>query len=64
MDKKSIEKVMKAGFVIIRKEDTFQPRIKIKTLEHDWRTLEKFDTKSARNRHFDKLMEEDKYLDD
>ena len=64
MDKKSTQKVLKAGFVIIRKEDTLQPRIKIKTLEHDWSTLAKFDSKAARNRYFDALMEDDKYLDD
>lgn len=58
MDTKSQAKVMAAGFRIIRKDDYPQPRIKTKTNEQgsDWRTLEKFETKAARDRAFEVML--------
>ena len=58
MDTKSQAKVMAAGFRIIRKDDYPQPRIKAKTNEQgsDWRTLEKFETKAARDRAFEVML--------
>lgn len=60
MDTKSQTKVMAAGFKIIRKDDYPQPRIKIKTNEQgsDWRTLEKFETKAARDRAFEERLKD------
>lgn len=51
---------MAAGFKIIRKDDYPQPRIKIKTNEQgsDWRTLEKFETKAARDRAFEERLKD------
>ena len=51
---------MAAGFRIIRKDDYPQPRIKAKTNEQgsDWRTLEKFETKAARDRAFEEMLKD------
>ncbi|MDH8700847.1 hypothetical protein M2138_000181 [Dysgonomonadaceae bacterium PH5-43] len=56
MDGDSQRKVLQAGFMIIRKDD--QPNIRIKRLKSNssWITLEKFDTKAARDRRFKQLM--------
>lgn len=58
MDKQSQLKVIAAGFTIIRSDD--QPNTRIKHLNkdhHEWATLEKFETKAARDRRFKELME-------
>ncbi len=58
MEQKSELKVMKAGFTIIRKDD--QPSIRIKFKDNgsqNWTALEKFETKAARDRRFNQLME-------
>lgn len=48
MNLDSQNKVLKAGFMIIRKDDYPQPKIKYKQFGFpEWRTLEKFDTKAA-----------------
>ena len=58
MDAKSQSKVVREGFMIIRKDDTPQPRIKFKDAkQREWATYAKFETKAARDRAFDKLME-------
>ena len=57
MDQQSHIKVIKAGFGIIRKDDHPVPRIKIKDESSEWRTLEDFKTKAARNRRFNELMQ-------
>lgn len=58
MDAKSQKKVCNAGFIIIRADDHPQPRIKYKNkVRAEWETLEKFETKAARNRRFNKLLE-------
>jgi len=56
MDGDSQSKVLQAGFIIIRKDD--QPNIRIKQLKSNssWITLEKFDTKAARDRRYKELM--------
>ncbi|CCZ13792.1 MAG TPA: hypothetical protein H9937_04075 [Candidatus Alistipes stercorigallinarum] len=66
MDKNSQDKVIKAGFRIIRKDDYPQPRIKTKINNQgsDWRTLAKFDTKAARDRAFAELMEDELTISD
>lgn len=60
MDTKSQTKVMAAGFRIIRKDDYPQPRIKAKIdgLSSEWKTLEKFNTKAARDRAFDEMLKD------
>jgi hypothetical protein len=51
MDQKSQLKVIREGFQIVRPDDQPSPRIKMKNkLHHDWVTLEKFETKVARDR--------------
>lgn len=66
MDKNSQDKVIKAGFRIIRKDDYPQPRIKTKINNQgsDWRTLAKFDTKAARDRAFAELMKDELTISD
>lgn len=68
MDTTSQEKVMAAGFKIIRKDDYPQPRIKIKAkgkaLNIDWRTLEKFGTKAARDRAFAEMLKDGMTISD
>lgn len=57
MNAESQRKVLASGFKIIRKDD--QPVIRIKILKEvnsSWVTLEKFDTKAARDRRFKELM--------
>lgn len=63
------KKVLRAGFTIIRRDD--QPKPRIKTLRPtgelgnlNWVTLEKFDTKAARDRRFRELLENPDVLED
>lgn len=59
MDANSEKKVIAKGFIIIRKDDLPSPRIKYKDKGHtEWNTLEKFDTKTARDKRFLELMKE------
>ena len=56
---------MTAGFKIIRQDDSPSPRIKIKENgAYEWKTLEKFESKAARDRAFDKLLEDKKIIAD
>lgn len=66
MDITSQIKVMAAGFRIIRKDDYPQPRIKFKKKPTgmDWTTLEKFDTKAARDRAFVEMMKDPMTIND
>lgn len=57
MDKQSQLKVINAGFTIIRSDDQPSPRIKyIGKDHHEWSTLEKFETKAARDRRIVELL--------
>ena len=60
MDRNSTDKVIAAGFRVIRKDDYPQPRIKAKknTTGSDWCTLEKFETKAARDRAFEEMLKD------
>lgn len=64
----SQSKVMRAGFIILRRDDQPQPRIK--RLEPRWPrdpawvTHEKFDTKAARDRRFRELLENPEVIED
>lgn len=65
MNKVSQDKCISKGFSIIRKDDYPTPRIKIRcVVGRDWRTLEKFDTKAARDREFDHLMKNNEMMID
>ena len=66
MDKKSQLKVIKAGFKIIRKDDTPSPRIKmIGKGTYDWVTYEKdFPSKAARDRRFEELLVSNIFISD
>lgn len=47
MNLDSQNRVLKAGFMIVRKDEYPQPKIKYKQFGFpEWRTLEKFDTKA------------------
>jgi len=65
MDQNSQSKVIAAGFVLIRKDDQPNIRIKIKDCHtQEWRTKEKFETKASRDRRFIELLMNDKILND
>lgn len=65
MDKYSTQKVIKSGFKIIRTDDSPNIRIKIRdSVEKDWMTLEKFETKAAGNRRFNELLTHDDIISD
>jgi hypothetical protein len=58
MDATSQQKVIAAGFTIIRADDYPNTRIKCKKQDSrkDWITLEKFETKAARDRRMAELL--------
>ena len=65
MDQTSQMKVMAAGFRILRTDDQPSPRIKVKENgNYEWRTLEKFEIKAARDRRFKELLQESKTIQD
>lgn len=58
-------KLKKAGFSIIRKDDYPAPRIKICTgFNGGWSTLEKYETKVERDRAFTRLLQDEKVISD
>jgi len=65
MDAKSQLKVIAAGFVILRCEDQPKPRIKFKAgIVHQWTTLERFETKAARDRRLKEFLQLSLYIQD
>lgn len=65
MDRKDHAKIMAKGFRIIRKVDV--PKICIKerdTNTQNWVTLQNFETKAARDREVDRLLQSDKIVMD
>lgn len=63
MDQTSILKIIKAGFIIIRKDD--YPNIRIKYMDNNcknWSTLNQFKSKAARDREFTELMKLEKFI--
>lgn len=66
MDAKSQQKVIKAGFSIIRCDDFPSPRIKIKDADHqEWSTFKKYTTKAERDMIFKwKLDNDQKVISD
>ena len=58
MNQQSQIKVINAGFTILRTDDHPTPRIKHKGKGgHEWSTFEKFNTKAARDRRMNELLE-------
>lgn len=52
-------KVIAAGFTIIRKDDHPEPRIKFSTGKNGgWATLKKYKTKAERDRAFKEMLEQ------
>lgn len=65
MDRESQNKVLDAGFTIIRKDDYPLPRIKARIdRSKDWKTLNKYTTKAERDRVFKGLLEDKKTISD
>ncbi|MFZ4705486.1 MAG: hypothetical protein ACOYMF_05705 [Bacteroidales bacterium] len=65
MDSNSQQKVISAGFTILRSDD--QPNIRIKYKGpglQDWKTFEKFETKAGRDRRLKDLLSKPKYISD
>lgn len=58
------EKITAAGFRIIRTDDYPLPRIKEWKSDSSWITLEKFDTKTARERRIQELLADTKIIMD
>ena len=54
----NFEKIQKAGFKIIRADDAPSPRIKKWKSDSAWITMEKFDTKAARDRRMQQLLQD------
>lgn len=58
-------KLIKAGFSIIRKDDNPTPRIKMCTgTNGGWKTLQKFGTKAERDSEFARLLNHEKTITD
>ena len=64
MNINSQDKVMAAGFKIIRPDDYPNIRIKYRVGNGAWSTLEKFDTKAARDRRFKELLKDNSIIED
>ena len=65
MDQKSQMKILAAGFRILRTQDQPKPIIKYKDSSWiEWRTLEKFEAKAARDRRLNELLLDDKTVQD
>ena len=65
MDYESKQKVIAAGFTILRSEDQPTTRIKcIRPGDHHWNTWQKYDTKAERDRQLKKLLSEPNYIQD
>lgn len=57
MNSNSQQKVIKAGFTIIRKDDYPGPRIKfIDKTTKSWKTMHKFSTKVERDNQFQAIL--------
>lgn len=58
-------KLVNAGFQIIRKDDYPSPRIKLCTGGNgSWKTYKKFETKAERDRAFALLLKDEKIISD
>jgi hypothetical protein len=63
MESTSMNKLMVAGYMFIRPDDHPNIRIKFRKQDSgDWKTLEKFETKAARDRRIKELLEDDKII--
>lgn len=68
MNKKSVEKLLAAGYIFLRQEDGFgngrEIAIKYSDSFGSWKTLETFKTKVARDKRINELIDDEnsKYL--
>ena len=67
MEKISVEKLLKAGYVFLRKDDCGgsmknEPIIKYSDTFGAWRTFQRFATKRARDMRLYELLREPNYL--
>ena len=67
MEKLSVEKLLKAGYIFLRKDDGYGneksiPKIKYSEKFGVWCTFQKFATKAARDRRIQELLQEPNYL--
>jgi hypothetical protein len=63
MEAKSMKKLMKAGYMFIRPDDS--PNIRLKYRKEgsgDWKTLEKFETKAVRDRRYVELLDSEEFI--
>lgn len=57
-------KLKKAGFVIIRKDDYPSPRIKMSTVSNGgWKTHNTYSTKAERDRAYKSMLQDDKIVE-
>jgi hypothetical protein len=65
MERRSMEKLMEAGYIFLRSDDSPNVRIKYRQKgSGDWKTLEKFETKAARERRLNQLLDSSMYIMD
>lgn len=64
MNQNGQDKVLRAGFTVIRTDD--KPNIRIKKLKSAgvWETMENFPTKAARDRKIKELLKDDLTIED
>jgi len=67
MEKISVEKLLKAGYIFLRKDDyggsmKNEPKIKYSDTFGVWRTFQRFASKAARDRRLNELLQEPNYL--
>jgi thymidylate synthase (FAD) len=59
------QKLIKAGFVLVRPDDHPSPRIKVKDDQSsEWRTMERFDSKATRDRELKRLLKSNLIIQD
>jgi hypothetical protein len=65
MEYRSMNRLMDAGYTFIRPDNSPNIRIKYrKKGSGDWKTLEKFETKAARDRKFNELLDLKEFISD
>lgn len=57
------EKLVAAGFMIIRRDDYPVSQIKQWVSDSSWRTVENFNTKAARDRRVAELLDDNKIVE-
>lgn len=63
LSNKDAKKLLGKGFTILRKDDV-NLKIKYKTKELSWKTLEDFETKASLNRRLSEFLELENFIED